>query len=204
MPLCLWCAVTIWPLQTPIPRGRRPQGSLQAQCPAPPPMWQAMLSFVICVWCLCLFFLLSWKRTSWIPGNWYILTFYLVSFSSSEKNRPGQSEDFRWDMPGHVSREGALHAGDAEPAERIWSDPRHRPGGAPHPPGSLPGHCLYLILGVEVGRAGRGGCSFLSFAPLATWFGCVLFRVWWACAVNIIRLPVSWGVTEQTCRGPEV
>lgn len=69
VPFCLWCAVTIWPWQTPVPRGRRPQGSSQAQCPAPPPMWQAMLSFVICVWCLCLFFLLSWKRTSWILIN---------------------------------------------------------------------------------------------------------------------------------------
>lgn len=65
---------------------------------------------------------------------WFVLSFYL-SFSAGEKNRPGQSEDFRWDVPRHVSWKGAVHAGDPESAERVWSGPRDWPGAALCPSG---------------------------------------------------------------------
>lgn len=68
-----------------------------------------------CNVCVCFnFFLSLWEYTSvgFVLTMWYILTFYLTSLSSGEENRSGQSEDFCWDLPGYVSWEGEVHAGD--------------------------------------------------------------------------------------------
>ena len=115
---------------------------------------------------------------------WYIVTVYLMSFSPGEENRPGQSEDFCWDVPWHVSRERAVHAGDSEPAECVWSDPRDWPGGAPYSPESPTGHCLWLIVGLEVGCAGRGDLLFHNFC--ACGMGLFFFRVWWDVLLTVV------------------